>query len=216
MTRDASVAAAAVPAPGPAAGSRLGAGAASPPGGAAALAAFEAERDRLSRLTRKGIGMPASGLLYWLAVAALVRMLPQSTALLASFFLTGAVFPVGAGLTRLAGGDLFAKSATLTPLGLLLAAVQLFYWPIIVVVYASAPEWTPFTLAVLFGSHFLPYAWLYRSRAYAFLAVSTTVALVAGALVTRSDLYATAPLVAAACYAVTVLLLWREVRALHA
>jgi len=34
-----------------------------------ALLELEAERDRLSRLTRKGIGMPLAGVLYWLAVA---------------------------------------------------------------------------------------------------------------------------------------------------
>ena len=180
-----------------------------------ALAAFEAERDRLSRLTRKGIGMPLAGLLYWLGVAALLQALPQRTALIFSFALTGVVFPLGALLTRLAGGDLFAKSPTLTPLGMLLAAVQLFYWPVIILVFRRAPEWTPFALAVLFGSHFLPYAWLYRSAGYGFLAVATTVVVTAAVVATRSPLYATAPLLAAGCYAVAVAMLWREVRALR-
>ena len=179
-----------------------------------ALQELVAERDRLSRLTRKGIGMPLAGMLYWLAVAFLLRAFPQKTALVFSFALTGMVFPVGALLTRLAGGDLFAKSATLTPLGLMLAAVQLFYWPVIVVVFRHAPEWTPFVLAVLFGSHFLPYAWLYRSAAYGFLAVATTLVMTTGVIVTRTPLYATAPLLAAACYAVAVFLLWREVGAI--
>ena len=179
-----------------------------------AVQELEAERDRLSRLTRKGIGMPIAGMLYWLAVAFLLRALPQKTALVFSFALTGVVFPVGALLTRLAGGDLFAKSPTLTPLGLMLAAVQLFYWPVIILVFNRAPEWTPFALAVLFGSHFLPYAWLYRSAGYGFLAISTTLVMTAGVIVTRSPLYATAPLLAAACYAVAVILLWREVGAI--
>ena len=177
-----------------------------------ALRELEAERDRLSRLTRKGIGMPLAGMLYWLAVAFLLRTFPQKSALVFSFALTGMVFPVGVLLTRLAGGDFFANSPTLTPLGIQLAALQLFYWPVIVVVFQRAPEWTPFCLAVLFGSHFLPYAWLYRSMAFGFLAVATTLVLTVGVIVTRSTLYATAPLLAAACYAVTVLLLWREVR----
>ena len=167
-----------------------------------ALLEFDAERDRLSRLTRKGIGMPLAGMLYWLAVAFLLRVFPQKTALVFSFALTGMVFPLGALLTRLAGGDLFAKSASLTPLGLQLAAIQLFYWPVIVVVFQRAPEWTPFALAVLFGSHFLPYAWLYRSAAFGFLAVATTLVVTAGVVVTRNPLFTTVPLLAAACYAV--------------
>lgn len=51
----------------------------------------------------------------------------------------------------------------------------------IIVVWRRIPEWTPFTLAILFGSHFLPYARLNRSRAYAALAIgvvgSTTIAV---------------------------------------
>jgi hypothetical protein len=173
---------------------------------------FLTEREHLAALTKRGIGMPAAGMLYWLGVGVLVRVFPQPRALVFSFFLTGAVFPVGALLTRLAGGDLFARSAALTSLGLLLAAVQLFYWPVIVVVFRQAPDWTPFTMAVLFGSHFLPYAWLYRSRGYAFLAVATAVLLTGAALVAGGPLYPTAPLIAAGCYFVSVVLLWTEVR----
>jgi formate/nitrite transporter FocA (FNT family) len=177
--------------------------------------AFDTERERLARLTKKGIGMPAAGLLFWLGVAVLLRIRTQQSALVLSFFLTGAVFPIGAGFTRLLGGDVFAKSRTLTPLGLLLAAVQLFYWPVIIIVFMRAPEWVPLAMAMLFGSHFLPYAWLYRSRAYAFLAVSVVVVLSVAALVSRSPLVLSAPLLTASCYAVAIGLLWREVAVLE-
>lgn len=174
------------------------------------------ERLRMAVLTRKGIGMPAAGLLYWLVVAFILRRFEPSTALIYCFILTGPVFPIGYLLTRLAGGDLFAKHPTLTPLGLQLAALQLFFWPIIVVVFRQAPEWTPFTLAILFGSHFLPYSWLYLSRGYAFLSISVTVVLSVLAVVTRSNLYHTAPLIAAGCYAVALAILVGEVRGLMA
>ncbi len=175
---------------------------------------LETERDRLALLTRKGIGMPIAGLAYWLAVAVLLRLMPQRTALVACFFATGAVFPLGALLTRLAGGDLFAKSTTLTPLGLQLAAVQLFYWPIIVLVFREIPHWTPFAMAVLFGSHFLPYWWMYRSRAYALLAILTTTACSVAVLVAGDALFTTIPLIAASCYAVACVALGREVAGL--
>jgi formate/nitrite transporter FocA (FNT family) len=175
---------------------------------------LEAERDRVSLLTRKGIGMPMAGMLYWVAYAIVVRSFPQETALIISFCLTGAVFPVGVLLTRLAGGDLFAKSPSLTSLGLLMAGIQLFYWPIIVVIFNVAPNWTPFTMAVLFGSHFLPYGWLYRSRGYSFLAISVALVLTVAVLATGKSHYTTAPIAAAACYAIAIGLLWQEVRAL--
>lgn len=170
------------------------------------------ERDRLARLTRKGIGMPMAGFLYWVGVAFVVRELPRSTALVVCFALTGAVFPVGALLTRLLGGDLFAKTESLTSLGLLLAAVQLFYWPIVIMVFRQAPDWTPYAMVVLFSSHFLPYLWLYRSRGYALLAAGTAVTATVLALFTGANTYFTAPVAAAGCYAVAVAILWRELR----
>jgi hypothetical protein len=176
------------------------------------LTTLDAERGRLARLTRRGLGMPVAGMLYWIAVAILVRRLPPGTALVFAFALTGAVFPAGAGLTRLLGGNLFAKSPSLTPLGLQLAAVQLFYWPVVIVVFREATAWTPFTLAVLFGSHFLPYAWLYRSRGYLVLSLLVALVLSGAALATRSALHLQAPVLAAACYAVAIGLLWSEVR----
>jgi len=172
--------------------------------------ALVAERDRLGRLTRRGIGMPIAGMLYWLAVALLVRRLPQSTSLVWAFILTGPVFPVGAALTRLLGGNLFAKSPALTPLGLQLAALQLFFWPVVIVVFRQAPDWTPFTLAVLFGSHFLPYWWLYGSRAYALLSILVATVLSAAVLITRSPLYLMVPPITAGCYAVAIGMLWVE------
>ncbi|MGE0553183.1 MAG: hypothetical protein AB7R55_07115 [Gemmatimonadales bacterium] len=177
---------------------------------------FPAERNRLIFATRKGIGMPIAGLLYWIGVAILLRALPLRSALIASFVLTGPVFPIGAMLTRLAGGDLFAKSPHLTQLGMLLAAVQLFYWPVIVIVFNHAVEWTPLVLALLFGSHFLPYAWVYRSAGYATLAVLTTVVLSVAALVSGGPIVREAPLLAAACYLVAVAMLWVEVRRIPA
>jgi uncharacterized protein DUF7010 len=181
----------------------------------ASAAHFDAERDRLALATRKGIGMPAAGLLLWLAATALVRFWPQRTAILFTFVLTGLVFPIGVGLTRLAGGDLFAKSACLKPLGLLLAAMQLFYWPVVIVVFRVAPAWTLFTMAVLFGSHFLPYAWYYRSAGYGVLAVSVAAVLSVTALIARDSVYLLTPVLTAACYAMALLMLWREVSALR-
>lgn len=176
------------------------------------LESFETERRRISSATQRGIGMPVAGMLFWLAVAWLTRHFRVEQAVLYSFFLTGIVFPIGFLITRLAGGDLFAKSPGLTPLGALLAALQFFYWPIIILVFNLAPAWTPWTMAVLFGAHFLPYAWLYRSRAYAFLTISVAISLSALAIITREPNPTVVPLVAATCYAMSIAWMWRENR----
>ena len=168
----------------------------------------------VSRATRKGIGMPIAGMLYWIAVAVVLRTeLPLETALVLCFVLTGPVFPIGYAITKAFGGDLFAKSTSLTPFGLQLAALQLFFWPVILVVFYHVPEWTPFTLAVLFGSHFLPYGWMYESRGYPFLTVSLAVVMCSGVLVTGGPMLTLVPVLAAGCYAAAVGMLWWEIRA---
>lgn len=179
---------------------------------AVATVAIDAERDRLARLTGRGVGMPIAGMLYWIAVSVLVRELPLRSALLWAFIATGAVFPVGALVNRALGGDLFAKSERFTSLGMLFNAAQLFFWPIIVLVYKVAPEWTPYAMCVLFGSHFLGYAWLYRSRGYALLTIGTAVVPTVAVLAAGNALVATVPVLAAAVYAVAVVQLFRERR----
>ena len=174
---------------------------------------LEAERNRLVRLTRMGIGMPIAGMLFWLVFAFLVARFKIDGAVVLAFFATGLVFPLGAGITRLLGGDLFARSRTFTSLGLILAAVQLFYWPVIIVLYQIAPVWVPYAIAVLFGSHFLPYLWLYRSRGYALLAILTTLATTATVLVARGPAPLAVTLVAAGCYLASLFVIRAEVAA---
>jgi hypothetical protein len=154
-----------------------------------------------------------AGFFFWIAMALFVRTLPERTALVYSFFATGAVFPLGILFTRLAGGDLFVKSAIFTNLGLQLAVLQIFFWPVIIIVFGTARPWTPYVMAVLFCSHFLPYNWLYRSRAYAFLAVGTGAITTIVAIALRSSLFLWAPLIAAGCYAIAVGMLVQENRA---
>lgn len=174
------------------------------------MTALNEERDRLAHATKRGIGMPVAGLLYWLAMAWITRHYPTSTAAVLGFFLTGAVFPIGVVFTKLAGGNLFAKSEGLTSLGMILNLVQLLYWPVLILVWSRSPEWTVWVMAVLFGSHFLPYSWLYRTRAYGFLTLSIAISLTGLALITRDPLTTTVPLITAGCYAITVLWLWRD------
>jgi len=171
------------------------------------------ERQWLEARTKKGAGLPIAGLLYWISVSMLLRGMPVRGAMLWSFVLTGAVFPIGLALTAWFGGRLFEKHA-FSSLGGVLAATQLAYWPVIILVWIRIPEWTPFTMAVLFGSHFLPYAWLYRSRAYAVLAISTVLVTTVAVMVARQPLMTTIPLIAAGCYAVSTVLLMRELRTL--
>ena len=131
---------------------------------------LEQLRDQLAARTRRGIGMPLTGALWWLALAILSTQMSITMANVLAFFATGAVFPLGWALTRVFGGDLMAKSE-LTALGMQLNFVQLAYWPVLIAVHYIRPELVPFVFAVLFGSHFLPYGWYYRSAGYLVLGI---------------------------------------------
>jgi hypothetical protein len=172
--------------------------------------AIDFERARLAELTKRGVGMPIAGMLFWIAAAVFVRRWPTNTALLAMFIGTGAVFPIGLAITRAFGGDLFAKSERFQSLGMLFNAAQFFFWPVVILVFRVAPEWTPFTMCVLFGSHFMGYAWLYRSRGYAVLTAGTVVVPCAAVLIAGDALFTMIPLLAAAVYAVAAVVLIRE------
>ncbi|MEJ2535191.1 MAG: hypothetical protein P8008_06925 [Gammaproteobacteria bacterium] len=172
----------------------------------------EARAD-LALKTCRGIGMPLAGLLYWITVSLLVQSLPMQTALLWSFIATGAVFPVGLLFTRLYGGDLINKGHELNGLGGLFNAVQAFYWPVLILVFYLAPGWTLFTMVVLFCSHFMGYAWLYRSRAYWVLAIAGPVAAIALGLLIGEETHLALPPVTAAVYAVASAMLLTETRA---
>lgn len=172
--------------------------------------AIDFERARLAELTKRGAGMPIAGMLFWIAAAVFLRQWPMNTALIAMFIATGAVFPIGFAITRLFGGDLFAKSERFASLGMLFNAAQFFFWPVVILVFRVAPEWTPFTMCVLFGSHFMGYAWLYRSRGYAVLTAGTVLVPCAAVLIAGDPLLTTIPLLAAAVYAVAAVVLIRE------
>ncbi len=174
---------------------------------------LDSMRDEIARVTQRGIGMPAAGLAFWLTAAQLGQMYAPKTAAVLWFIATGAVFPLGWLITRWAGGDLMAKGYPLTALGGLLNAVQFFYWPVLIAVFFVRPELVPFTMGVLFVSHFLPYGWFYRSRGYTLLGIVGPLAAIGLQLAAPAHAMTVIPLAMAACYAAALALLIAENRA---
>jgi hypothetical protein len=76
--------------------------------------------------------------------------------------------------------------------------------------YVTTPQAVPWYLAVLVGAHFLPFAWLYDSRAYVFCAVATVAAAGLSAWMLPAATYIVTPFAVAAVLAVTVVLLVRQ------
>ena len=130
------------------------------------------DRDALIIATKKGIGFPVAGLVVITFAAFAVNLLPERLALISIFMATGAVFPIAMLVSKLIKVDPFVKMPPLSNLGAILAGVQLCYWPIFILIFTLMPAWVPFAMAILFGSHFIPYGWLYKSKAYYFIGIT--------------------------------------------
>jgi len=174
------------------------------------MSTLDSLRDEISAITQRGIGMPMAGMLYWLVFAWMGHSFAPKDASLYAFFATGAVFPLGYWLTRVLGGDLFAKGHVLNNLGGIFNAIQFFYWPVLIAVYVHQPELVPFVMAVLFGSHFLPYGWFYRAPGYTFLGIAVPVAAVLVQILAAEHVFVLIPLSAALMYAVSVAMIWTQ------
>lgn len=171
-------------------------------------------RDELAHRTRRGLGMPLAGMLFWLAAAGLGAFSgwPPKTLALAMFIGTGAVFPLGWALTRALGGDLMAKHPQLTPLGMTLNFIQFAYWPALLAVYGREPMLVPLLMGTLFGSHFIPYGWFYRSRGYTVLGAGCVASSTLVQLAWPQHVFTAIPLACAASYALGAALVAGENR----
>lgn len=95
----------------------------------------------------------------------------------------------------------------LQPLGLWLNFAQLFYFPLLVVVYVRYPQHPIMVCGIVTGAHCFPYAWFYRAPAFAVLAgVSSAGCLVLGLGLAPGQLYLMSAFVAAWLVVLAVLL----------
>jgi hypothetical protein len=79
--------------------------------------------------------------------------------------------------------DIFTKKNPLGQLGFLFTMNQMIYLLIVMWVFNAVPEKMIMVYAMVFGAHLFPYSWLYKSKAYAVLAVCIPIiALILGNL----------------------------------
>lgn len=179
----------------------------------------EMRRDVAAR-SRKGLPFLIAGGIYWAGMGVAGAALPAERAALALLVGLGVVMPLAYLFSRMLGAEFAATDHPLSPLGGQIAALNGFFLPVFVVVYAEIPGWTPFTLAVLGGSHFLPYAWYFDSRAYQVLSLgmaggSAAAAFASAATVGLGASFVAVPAVCVVAHAVAGLMLWRETAGLE-
>jgi uncharacterized protein DUF7010 len=169
-------------------------------------------QDDIIRSARRGYPILISAAGFFVLMGALEPMLPARILGLAWIFGMMVIFPAGVILGRLVGARVMTTDNPLGTLGGLVAGTQAFFIPVFIVIYQFVPQYLPLAVGLLGGAHFLPYAWIYRSRAYVFVTVGTGMsALVIGTTLV-SQAYLAVPLAMAAVFAIAVLWIRRENR----
>jgi hypothetical protein len=135
-----------------------------------------------------------------LICAAASLALPRATAALLVLFQGGLALPAAFLLERRMAWKPMAADNPLRPLAIQLAMSQIVALPIAIAAYSMNPGAVPLAMAAIGGGHFLPYAWLQRSRAYAALAVAVSAGAFALQIALGRDAFPIVLVWMSACY----------------
>jgi hypothetical protein len=102
----------------------------------------------------------------------LTYLLPAETAALFVLFQGGVALPLAFWLERRLGWGRMGTDNPLRALSVQLAVSQALALPALIVAFQLNPRSIPVIMAGLGGVHFLPYAWLHRTKLYTALAVA--------------------------------------------
>lgn len=165
---------------------------------------FERLQSSIIRSARRGYPILISGSVFFAVLAVLAGTMQLSALGLVWILGMMVIFPAGVLLGAVLKISVITRDNPLGTLGGLVAGVQAFFIPVFIVVYQFVPQYLPFAVGLLGGAHFLPYTWIYRSRAYAFVSIGTGIASLALGLGFTPSAYTLVPLAVAAVFAVGV------------
>ena len=111
----------------------------------------------------------------FLITAILSFFIPRPTTALIAMFQGGVALPIAFWLERKMGSRRMAADNPLRSLSVQLAMSQSLGLVVLILVYSLNPSGIPLALASLGGVHFLPYAWLHRTRIYIYFAVAVSI-----------------------------------------
>jgi len=132
---------------------------------------FDRLRLELSVNAKNGVDFIASATVVWLLVG-YVWTLPYSAydRSVLTFIVGSITIPLAFGLSKVFKTRWKSPGNPLEPLGLWLNFAQLFYFPFLVFIMLTDAQYFVMTYAIITGAHFFPYAWYYKSMAFAVMA----------------------------------------------
>lgn len=131
---------------------------------------------------KKGLHFILGSIVIW-GLVAIIHMseLPILTKNLFTFCATAPLVPLAFAISKLIKVEFSDKTNPLNQLGFLFSMNQMLYLLIAMWVYSAVPDKMVMVLAMVFGAHLLPYAWLYSSKIYGVMSIVVPIsALVVG------------------------------------
>lgn len=152
---------------------------------------FDRLRLQLSVNAKNGVDFITSATIVWLLVA-YVWTLPYTSynRSVLTFIVGSITIPLAFALSKVFKTSWKTAGNPLEPLGLWLNFAQLFYFPFLVFLLLTAPDYFVMGYAIITGAHFFPYAWYYKTFAFAVMAGVTSVgALLLGLMLPAEQMY---------------------------
>lgn len=153
-----------------------------------------------------GATLFVTGILYY--------FLPLETVALIAIFQGTVALPVAFWLERRLGWQKRTAENPLQSLSVQMAMSQVLALPATIIAYSLNPATVPAVLAAIGGGHFLPYAWLHRTRYYAIMAVAVSIGAFIIQLLLRADAFSYILFFMAIVYWITAPLVYRNAAAL--
>ena len=121
---------------------------------------------------KKGLHFILSSIVIWSLVTVIhLTNLPILTKNLLTFSATAPLVPLAFFVSKIIKINFSDKSNPLNQLGIIFSLNQMLYLLIAMWVYPTVPDKLVMVIAMIFGAHLLPYAWLYQSKIYAIMSI---------------------------------------------
>lgn len=131
---------------------------------------------------KKGLHFILGSIVIWTLITFVhLTDLPILMKNMLTFCATAPLVPLAFFISKLIKVEFSDKKNPLNSFGLLFSLNQMLYLLIAMWVYAAVPDKMVMVIAMIFGAHLLPYAWLYSSRIYGIMSVLVPItALIVG------------------------------------
>jgi len=183
---------------------------------AVAPRSLEAQRVEFSR--RRGLAMPLAGTLAWAGIGLVGWLGSPFQAVMALYFGTGAIFYLGAFLSRWTGENFFARNKPKNEFDrLFISAVVMC-----LLIFAIALPWAtkdyqslPLSFGVLAGLMWLPFSWIIQHWVGVFHALARSVLVLGAWYAFPAQRFVLIPALIVAVYLVTIWVMerrWQQVQ----